>query len=78
MGSLGGENGGKSKHQPSELTPQLALIAGMEVGEIINGDGTNLSTEGIAAWLHGDGPQSISCAIRYHRYDSVSLRLFLI
>ena len=35
MGSLGGENGGKSKHQPLELTPQLSPIVGMEVGEII-------------------------------------------
>ena len=34
MGSPGGENGGKSKHQPLELTLQLPLM-GMEVGEIL-------------------------------------------
>lgn len=35
MGSLGGENGGKSKHLPLELTPQLPPNVGMEVVEII-------------------------------------------
>lgn len=35
MGSLGGENGGESKHQPLELTPQLPPTVEMEIGEII-------------------------------------------
>lgn len=35
MGSLGGENGGKSKHLPLELTPQLPPTVEMEVEEIL-------------------------------------------
>lgn len=35
MGSLGGENGGKSKYKALELTPQLSPTVGMEVEEII-------------------------------------------